>query len=131
MHAIQTTGMTLPEWLERVKRPISGSSGGSSERITRDGNPEGPLYGEVVVFTGALLMPRREAADFAAALGCEVAASVTKTTTLLVVGDQDLRKLVGYEKSSKHRKAEGLISKGQPIRILRETDFRFLVRDAE
>ncbi len=131
VHAIQTTGMTLAQWLERVKRPISASSGGSSDRITRDGNPEGPLYGEVVVFTGALSMPRREAADLAAIAGCEVASSVTKTTTLLVVGDQDIRKLIGHEKSSKHRKAECLISKGQPIRILRETDFGLLVREAQ
>jgi DNA polymerase-3 subunit epsilon len=131
VHAIQTTGMTLAAWLERVKRPIDVSSDGSSERITREGNPEGPLYGEVVVFTGALSMPRRDAADLAAVAGCEVAASVAKTTTLLVVGDQDVSKLAGHEKSIKHRKAEALISKGQPIRILRETDFRLLVREAQ
>jgi DNA polymerase-3 subunit epsilon len=130
VQAIKTTGMTLAEWLERVERPICASRGGSSERISRDGNPEGPLHGEVVVFTGALLMPRRDAADLAATMGCQVAASVTKDTTLLVVGDQDLRKLSGHEKSSKHRKAEELISKGQPIRILRETDFRLLVGES-
>ncbi|MBA3314223.1 MAG: transposase [Planctomycetaceae bacterium] len=127
VRAIQTTGHTLVEWLERVKRPITASSNWSTTRISRDGNPEGPLFGEVLVFTGAMLMPRREAADLAAALGCEVAASVTKSTTLLVVGDQDIRMLLGHEKSSKHRKAEALISKGQPIRVLRETDFRLLV----
>lgn len=129
VHAIQLTGMALAQWVERVKRPINASSSGSSERITRDGNPEGPLFGEVVVFTGALSLPRREAADLAAIAGCEVAPSVTKTTTLLVVGDQDLRTLAGHEKSTKHRKAEDLIAKGQPIRILRETDFQLLVRE--
>ena len=41
----------------------------------------------------------------------------------LVVGDQDVQKLAGHNKSSKHRKAEDLILKGQPIRILRESDF--------
>ena len=40
-------------------------------------------------------------------------------------------KLAGKEKSSKHRKAEGLIAKGQPIRILRESDFKELVNQAE
>ena len=77
-----------------------------SERLTREGNAEGPLFGEVVVFTGALSMPRRKAADAAADAGCEVAGGVTKKTTLLIVGDQDVTKLAGHSKSSKHRKAE-------------------------
>jgi hypothetical protein len=38
------------------------------------------------------------------------------------------RTLAGHEKSSKHRKAEQLIKMGQPIRILRETDFREIVK---
>ena len=50
------------------------------------------------------------------------------SATLLLVGDQDVQRLAGHEKSSKHRKAEQLIQTGQPIRILRETDFRELAR---
>jgi hypothetical protein len=61
-----------------------------------------PLFGETVVFTGSLTLPRREAAALAASVGCEVASGVTKSTTLLVVGDQDVRKLAGNERSSKH-----------------------------
>ena len=83
--------------------------------------PEGALYGEILVFTGALEIPRREAADLAAVIGCQVASGVTKKTTLLVVGDQDIEKLAGRDKSSKHRKAEELIEKGTPIRILKES----------
>jgi DNA polymerase III subunit epsilon len=82
----------------------------------------------VLVFTGALTMPRREAANLAASIGCEVAPGVTKHTTILVVGDQDVLRLAGHEKSRKHRKAEELIGKGQTIRILRETDFHELVK---
>lgn len=81
----------------------------------------------MIVFTGALAIPRREAADLAASVGCEVDSGVTKKTTLLVVGDTDVQRLAGHEKSSKHRKAEELASKGYPIRIIRETDFRELV----
>ena len=55
------------------------------------------------MFTGALGVPRREAADMAAAAGCDVAANVTNKTTLLVVGTQDKSKLKGYEKSSVQR----------------------------
>ena len=120
--AMTHTGLDLDAWLTRVRQPID------LQRSTREGNPDGELCGEVIVFTGALTIPRREAADIAASIGCDVDAGVTKRTTLLVVGDQDVQRLAGHEKSSKHRKAEQLIQAGQPIRILRETDFRELAR---
>ena len=126
LHASRITGHSIDEWLKRTNRPISWSPG-SSEHITREANSEGPLFGEVIVFTGAISMPRREAADLAANAGCEVSALVTKTTTLLVVGDQDIRKLAGHEKSKKHRKVEQYIKKIQSIRVLCETAFRSLV----
>lgn len=74
---------------------------------------------------------RKDAADLAAQVGCNVESGVTKRTTILVVGDQDVTKLAGKEKSSKHRKAERLIAKGRQIRILRESDFKELVDQAE
>ena len=72
-------------------------------------------------------MLRHDAAVAAANAGCQVDDGVTKHTTLLVVGDQDIRKLAGHEKSSKHRKAEELINKGQRIRIVGESDFKSIV----
>jgi len=118
--AIETSGVGVADWLTHSNARVGGS-------VQREGDPDGPLFGEVMVFTGALEIPRREAADLAASLGCSVASSVTQQTTLLVVGDQDVSKLAGHAKSSKHRKAEQLISSGHPLRILRETDFRELV----
>lgn len=134
--AMETTGLDLQAWLERVRKPmsprtVSNRPAASRPVIERDGNPEGELYGEVVVFTGALEIPRREAADLAARIGCTVATGVTKKTSLLVVGDQDVTRLAGETKSSKHRKAERLILKGHPIRIMRESDFKELVKHAE
>ncbi|MBN8431831.1 3'-5' exoribonuclease [Microbulbifer salipaludis] len=90
-------------------------------------NPDGPLFGEQVVFTGSLAVPRAEAKAVAAELGCEVKGGVTKKTTILVVGDQDTSKLAGKEKSSKHLKAEALIQQGVPIRVLVESDFFAMV----
>lgn len=117
-------GLDLAGCMARVNRPIDPSRGGS---VAHDGNPDGSLYGEVIVFTGALIIPRHEAAELATRAGCETADGVTKHTTLLVVGDQDIRLLNGHEKSGKHRKAEELIAKGKPIRILTETDFLSMV----
>lgn len=124
--AMQESGLDLDAIQRRVLQPIDPSLS-SSTSITRDGNPDGPFSGEVIVFTGALEIPRREAADLAASVGCTVANGVTKKTTLLVVGDMDVTKLAGHDKSSKHRKAEGLVGAGQPLRIIRETDFKQLV----
>ncbi|MHB1271422.1 MAG: exonuclease domain-containing protein [Rhodanobacter sp.] len=122
--ASEHAGLTVDDWYARVQRPIDPAS---TQPITRDGNAEGPLFGNVAVFTGSLVIPRREAADLAARAGCDVGATVTKKTTLLIVGDQDISKLAGKSKSSKHIKAEGLISQGCQIRILRESDFRSIV----
>lgn len=122
--AVRESGLDVEGWLRRVRQPIDPTARGSGAAIRREGNTEGALYGEVVVFTGALEIPRREAADLAASIGCRVESGVTKKTTMLVVGDQDLKRLAGHEKSAKHRKAEELIGKGIPIRILKESDFR-------
>lgn len=128
--ALRESQQDLDAWTRRANQPIDPDKSSSSAAIQRDGDPEGDLYGEVIVFTGALALPRAEAADLAASVGCQVATSVTKKTTILVVGDQDVTKLAGHEKSSKHRKAEQLVAGGHCIRIVRETDFKALVRSA-
>ncbi|MFA5308873.1 MAG: exonuclease domain-containing protein [Dehalococcoidales bacterium] len=124
--AIEKTGLDIESWLKRVRQPINISKSSDSHHIKMNGNPDGPLYGEVMVFTGALSIHRNEAVIMAANLGCQVENSVTKRTTLLVAGDQDIKKLAGQEKSTKHRKAEELMLQGQQIRILKESDFKAL-----
>jgi DNA polymerase III subunit epsilon len=120
--AMEQSCLDLKGWLKRVNQPISGLI-----KTKRDVNTEGPLYGEVIVFTGALELRRAEAADMAAKIGFQVESGVTKKTTILVVGNQDIKKLVGQEKSSKHRKAEAFILSGQHIRIIGENDFKELI----
>lgn len=129
--AMRESQLDLEAWRKRINRPIFPELSSQGAAIHRDGNPEGDLYGEVLVFTGALELPRSEAANLAASLGCEVAPGVTKKTTLLVVGDQDITKLAGHEKSSKHRKAEELIADGVPIRIITESAFKALCASAQ
>jgi len=121
LRAMEETGFDVAQWVERCRRGIS-----SQAPIRRKGDGDGPLVGESIVFTGALEMPRREAADLAHEAGAAVESGVTKHTTMLVVGDQDIDKLAGHEKSSKHRKAEQLIANGQHIRIVGEADFMSL-----
>lgn len=131
MRAINDTGIALQGWIDEigyettaagtmVRRQRRPSHAG---KHARQGDGDGPLLGEVVVFTGELSLPRAEAAAKAAEAGADVADGVTKKTTILVVGDQDLRLTKGQEKSSKHRKCENMISAGAKIRIVRESDF--------
>jgi len=124
--ASRETGLDLDGWTKRVKQSIDLSKS-SPASIKRSGSPEGLLSGEVIVFTGQLQITKHEAADLAAKIGCDVGQGVTKKTTLLCVGNQDIEKLAGHSKSSKHRKAEDLIVKGQRIRIIREADFMEMV----
>jgi DNA polymerase-3 subunit epsilon len=126
LRAITETGLTPEQWLIRSTQPIDMDHNGNQSHH-RDGSPDGELSGEVLVFTGALSLSRHDAADIAASLGCQVDDRVTKHTTILVVGDQDLQRLHGKEKSSKHLKAEKLVQNGQAIRILGESDFMRLV----
>lgn len=122
LKAMEQSGLPLEGWLEQAYKRIS-----SHDHFAKEGNPDGEFYGETIVFTGALSTPRREASGSAAQAGCDVKDSVTKATTILVVGVQDIDKLAGYDKSSKHRKAEQLIEGGQWIRIITEKDFLEMV----
>ncbi len=127
--AMAKTGMSLEELLAPTgKTTTTRRSAGKRQSVHRDGNPNGPLFGNEVVFTGTLSSVRREAADLAASAGCKVAADVRRsTTTILVVGDVDIRQLAGHDMSAKHRKALSFKEDGAPIEIVGETDFLALV----
>ncbi|MGY4178369.1 DNA polymerase-3 subunit epsilon [Bradyrhizobium sp. USDA 4518] len=132
--AIADTKISLQSWIDDIgyesrseprPRPINKKS--DWKRHAQEGNSDGPLFGETIVFTGALSIARDRAAQMASAAGCRVADSISKKITILVVGDQDLRLTKGQEKSSKHRKAEAMIADGVSIRIVRESDFVMMV----
>jgi DNA polymerase-3 subunit epsilon len=123
VRAVAETDVSVADWLLLALRPCPSPG-------PLAGNPEGPLLGETAVFTGSLTLPRRLAAELAAKAGCNVGTSVNRATTLLIVGDQDLRKLAGRERSNKQIKAEELIAGGQAIRVLGEGDFLRLIEQA-
>ena len=124
LRAIVETGLSPEQWLIRATQPIHQPKETERPGVMREGNPEGNLFGEVIVFTGSLSISREEAAELAGKAGCRVDDGVTKHTTMLVLGDQDLRRLAGHKRSSKQRKVERLIANGQHIRVLGESDFR-------
>lgn len=135
LRAVSDGGITLQQWVDdhgyastsssapkRIKPPVY-----SNTKVAKKGDGDGPLLGETVVFTGKLEIARESAALQASTAGADVADSVTRKTTMLVVGNQDLRLTRGQEKSSKHRKAEAMIAAGAAIRIVGESDFVLMV----
>ncbi len=134
MRAIKDTGIPLQSWIDEIGYESSAAGNmlrkkrpPDAGKHARKGDGDGPLLGEVVVFTGSLSLSRGEAAAKAAEAGANVADGVTKKTTVLVVGDQDLRFTKGQEKSAKHRKCEGMVAAGSRIRIVGESDFLLMV----
>lgn len=87
------------------------------------GNSTGHLYGENVVFTGDLSIPRAKAIEMAVAAGCDVNPNVNRKTTIVVSGFRDPSFYNNKTKSGKLLKAEELIEEGCPLRILTEGEF--------
>ncbi len=103
-----------------------------------DIDPDNPLFGSVVVFTGTLdAMTRTEAAQAAVDCGAKAATSVSKKVDFLVVGvtdfavfgyrpggaSEEMRALINDRASSKMRKAIDLLEAGHSIEIIDEADF--------
>ncbi|MCO7125651.1 exonuclease domain-containing protein [Sporolactobacillus shoreicorticis] len=87
-----------------------------------------PLFHQTVVFTGLLQsMSREEACQKVADRGGINGNSVTKKTTLLVVGEPD-RRTMTHSKSSKALKAERLAASGQSITIIDENHFLAMLK---
>lgn len=112
LRAVGETGVSVEQWLLRT----TATSRKSSLALNRSG----PLYGQLAVFTGMLRTPRREITRQAADAGCDVATALGETVTLLVVGDGNAPADI---KSAKHRRAEQMVRRGHPLRIVGEAEF--------
>lgn len=87
-------------------------------------NPESPIYGKTVVFTGTLVsMSRKDAQQVVADIGGVNKTGVTKNTDYLVVGQQDYRVVGDDGMSAKQEKAVKLIQGGSDLEILSEDEF--------
>ena len=88
----------------------------------------GPLSGQAFVFTGTLVaMGRKEAQKLVQQQGGQVPASVTSTTTYLVLGDADYADFEAGRVSSKLKSAQKLIASGSALQIIPEREFLKLV----
>jgi DNA polymerase-3 subunit epsilon len=111
LKAIDSSGISLQDWFDKVNSAIGGTH---PEEIRFEGNPDAVFYGETVVFTGALTLTRREAAQLAAVAGCAVVPHVTQHTTILVVGNQDISRLAGKREELQTSKGRSSDRSGPP-----------------
>ncbi|HEX9227272.1 MAG TPA: exonuclease domain-containing protein [Arthrobacter sp.] len=107
-----------PGWPEEGANPLPNAFA----------DPGHPLFGQTVVFTGELAIPRPEAKVRSAEFGARPESRVTARTTVLVVGDgfvaADLRsgRLTG-----KARRVLELHERGRRIEVLSEGEFLQMV----
>ncbi len=113
----------------RTKLTAAFSAGPQLPDAAADADLEHPLYGQIVVFTGALSIRRQEAWDAVAACGAIVEKGVTKRTTMLVVGDG----FTGHDPADfwtgKAEKALRWREKGHRIEVLTEGDLLDLLAE--
>jgi len=110
------------EGVSSVARPIGGWGSGPPDP-NREADPEHPLFGKVLVFTGALSMTRAEAWEWSASVGAVPQKGVTRRTDVLVVGDGFTGESIEDFASGKAKKAIDLRAKGQMIEVMTERDF--------
>lgn len=93
---------------------------------------ENQLHRKNIVFTGGLsAMRRAEAFKIVKNLGAFPSNTVSKTTDILVIGNQGLKRFNTRGKSSKMLSAERLVSQGMGLKIITEDEFLIMVNIKE
>lgn len=102
-----------------------GSAALSRAELNPDADPDGYLYGRVVVFTGTLFsMTRQIAWDECSRVGAIAERDTTRRTNVLVIGDVNEAVLrPGSTVTGKARRAFELQAQGQAIEVMTEDDF--------
>ena len=93
-------------------------------------DPTNPIYGKVVVFTGALSsMTRKEAFQLVVNLGGIPSDNLNAKTNYLVIGNAEFAQSVKNGKTNKMKKAEKMIQKGSELAVISEAAFFDMTSD--
>lgn len=134
-HAMTRLGhLTSMDW--SGCRALPSPSGGGGRPIPTDANPDAdpnnPLFGQVMAFTGALMtMTRQEAFDRVAQVGAIAKNGVTAKTTRLVIGDGFAGTTPDEFCTGKAAAACHWRDKGKPIEVLTEPEFLSYLSETE
>jgi DNA polymerase-3 subunit epsilon len=110
-------------------RSTSSYTGPQLPDAAIDADPEHPLYGQVMVFTGALSIRRQDAWDAVARCGAVVEKGVNKRTTMLVIGDGFTGDDPADFYTGKAATAAHWRAKGHRIEVLTEGDLADLLAE--
>jgi len=105
--------------------------GGDLRNVTgaEDADPDHPLYGRRICFTGAMFsMTRSEAAARIVEFGADFKSGVSAQTDMLVIGDADFVQFADGTQTGKMKKAAALREDGVEIEIMAERDFVALLQ---
>lgn len=95
----------------------------------KDTNPDHPLYGRQICFTGAMYsMTRREAAARIVEFGADFKSNVSTMVDTLVIGDADFVQFADGMQTGKMKKAAELKEDGHDIEVMAERDFLSMLR---
>lgn len=116
--------------IDIARKPYPRRKGRDPHLQYLEGNPDGPLSGETIVFTGSLDRPRTELRDLVVELGCTFADTLNKNTTILVVGNYNNPTVLTTGKSGKLAKAEKYNREGKTtIEIISSDSFYQMIAE--
>ena len=93
-----------------------------------DSDPNHPLYGMTICFTGAMYsMTRREASELVTNVGADFKNNMSASVDMLVVGDADFVRFADGQQTGKMERAAKLRLDGEDIEIIAERDFLALL----
>lgn len=132
--AVDDCQMALAVFNNMRQYPMQNNDTWDNSRYTEKhtktvANKAGNLYGQTVVITGELSIPRAEMQQRAADAGCRCVGSVSGKTTILVLGTPNYDEIKGTI-SQKEQKARELIAQGKPIKIMSEAEFMQLLNNS-
>jgi len=120
---------------EQLPDLIRWPSEGTNPRANEDADPKHPLYGQYVVFTGMMGIPRQEAKNKAAAYGAHTQSRIGATTTMVVIGDglrpEDLTDIEN-DPRLQQRKMRDVVQRrkqGQNIVLVTEPEFLHMLNE--
>ncbi|MEJ7592064.1 MAG: exonuclease domain-containing protein [Planctomycetaceae bacterium] len=111
---------SIAQWTITTVTGPNSRSRAYAPQVQRAGKLSGQMSGEVVVLTGTMWTSRNRIADLAAEAGCNVHPRITNSTTILVVGSDNVGE-------SKLRTARQLVATGRALRIMTDSEFRSIV----
>jgi DNA polymerase-3 subunit epsilon len=120
---LKSSNQNIDNLMEIVNRPVKSKWEKTSH--SREGNPDGSLFGEVILFSDFSSEDKERYSDLASQCGCNVKDSYSKKVTILVVPHLDVS-----EKTGKYKKVEEGVAKGLNHQLLDENGFLKLIESA-